>query len=309
MILKTVLAGLLALSGMMTACAQGQSEKSEEPAAVRQWLDVDYAGDQLEGHKLDIYVPQDGAERHKVIVLIYGSAWFANNAKQAAYGSMGKPLVDSGFAVVSINHRASVEARFPAQINDVKAAIRFIRAKADDYGLDTSFVGITGFSSGGHLSSLAAMTNGVKQYTVGGTTMDIEGTVGNHLTQSSRVDALVDWFGPLDMSRMEGCTGYKGADSPEAVLLGGAPAERPDAVALMNPMTYVDDADPMALVIHGDADSVVPYCQSVFFSEVLKAKGRLADFITVPNGEHGPVTFNEDTFRRMCDFFLNESKK
>lgn len=112
---------------------------------ITQWTDINYANDSLEGHKLDIYLPDGGQTEYKVVVLIYGSAWFANNMKQMAFQAMGKPLLDGGFAVVSINHRSSGDAKFPAQINDVKAAVRFIRAHADEYRLDTSFIGITGF--------------------------------------------------------------------------------------------------------------------------------------------------------------------
>src|SRR5574344_19452 len=235
----------------------------------RQWKDINYADDNLEGHKLDIYLPGNGQAKYKVVVLIYGSAWFANNAKQMAFQSMGKPLLNAGFAVVSINHRSSGDAKFPAQINDVKAAIRYIRGNAAKYNFDTSFIGITGFSSGGHLSSLAGTTNGVKSYTVGSKTVDIEGNVGNYKKFSSNVDAVVDWFGPIDMSKMENCSNTKGADSPEAALIGGAPADNLDMIALLNPMTYVDKNDPKFLVIHGDADNVVPYCQSKNFGSFL----------------------------------------
>lgn len=270
------------------------------------WSDVDYAGDGIEGHKLDIYVPDDGKTLHKVVVLIYGSAWFSNRDKQKAFECIGQPLVDAGFAVVSINHRASTEARFPAQINDVKAAIRYVRAHARAYGFDTSFVGITGYSSGGHLASLAGTTNGVKTYTVGKETVDIEGEVGQCLGSSSKVSAVVDWFGPIDMMRMDNCSAPKDGKSPEAVLLGVAPAENPDLVALLGPATYLDRKDPMFLVIHGDADPVVPYCQSERFAEALKAKGLLWDFVTVPGGKHGPVTFNKDTMKRMVEFFQKQ---
>lgn len=294
--LVTVLS--LALATSLSAFAEG-----------KQWLDVNYAGDHLEGHKMDIYLPDNDAPKHKVVVLIYGSAWFSNNAKGMAFQSLGKPLLDSGFAVVSINHRSSTEAKFPAQINDVKAAIRYIRGNAEEYGFDTSFIGITGFSSGGHLSSLCGTTNGVKTFKVGDTELDIEGSIGAFTSESSNVDAVVDWFGPLDMSRMANCETYNDDKSPEAVFLGGAPAENPDLCALMNPSTYLEESDPMFLVIHGDADNVVPHCQSKFFSENLTAKGKLQEFITVPGGQHGPVTFNDDTFKKMTEFFTAEAAK
>ncbi len=287
-------------SGMLSMSMMAQTLPS--------WSDVDYVGDGIVGHKLDIYRPADNKALHKVVVIIYGSAWYSNNSKENAFREIGQPLLDAGFAVVSINHRASVEAKFPAQINDVKAAIRYVRAHAKDYGFDTSFVGITGYSSGGHLSSLTGTTNGVKQYTVGKETVDIEGTEGTCLKSSSKVDAVVDWFGPVDMAHMQDCSTTKDEKSPEACLLGVAPAKNLDLVALLGPATYLDKKDPMFLVIHGDVDPVVPYCQSVNFSEALKKQGKLYDFVTVPNGKHGPVTFNKDTFSKMVDFFKKMAK-
>jgi acetyl esterase/lipase len=279
---------------------------------------VNYAGDSQEAHCMDIYLPETGKESYKVIVVIYGSAWYSNNMKQVAYLSLGKPLTDAGFAVVCINHRSSGDAKFPAQINDVKGALRFLRAHAAEYKLDTSFIGITGYSSGGHLSSLTGVTNGMRKRTVGNTTVDLEGTVGGNTDYSSCVDAVVDWFGPVDMAHMENCETVKDEKSPEAALIGGAPAENPDLVALISPITYVPTSAisassvkeyPRFLVFHGNADNVVPHCQSVRFSETLKKAGRLEDFVTVPNGQHGPVTFNEQTLSQMTDFFLKEAAK
>ena len=306
----------LAVGG--SAQPQGGFQMPENTATFK---DINYAGDNLEAHRLDIYLPQVQKPAYKVIVVIYGSAWFSNNMKQMAYMSMGKPLTDAGFAVVTINHRSSGDAKFPAQINDVKGALRFLRAHAADYRLDTSFIGITGFSSGGHLSALAGVTNGVKKRTVGTTTVDLEGTVGGNLDYSSSVDAVVDWFGPVDMAHMENCETVKDDKSPEAALMGCAPASNPDMVALVSPITYVSAAPtageqpspqknyPRFLVFHGDADTVVPHCQSVRFAEALGQAGRLEAFVTVPKGQHGPVTFNDDTFKQMTNFFLSESAR
>lgn len=273
------------------------------------WKDINYVGDDLGAHCMDIYLPENAKEKNKVVVIIYGSAWFANNMKAMAFMSVGKPLLDAGYAVASINHRSSGDAKFPAQIHDVKAAIRFLRGNAEKYKLDTSFIGITGFSSGGHLSSLAGVSNGMKTRTEGNTTIDIEGTLGNHTSESSHVDAVVDWFGPVDMSRMENCETVKDEKSPEAALMGGAPAEMPEMVKLISPITYVSDKTPRFLVIHGQADNVVPHCQGEFFSAELDKHGKLEEFISVPEGQHGPVTFNQDTYKKMVDFFNKESGK
>ena len=279
------------------------------PSVAADWKDINYAGDELEAHRLDIYLPKKGEGKFKVVVAIYGSAWFSNNMKGMTFMSLGQSLVDAGFAVVCINHRSSGDAKFPAQINDVKAAIRFLRAHADEYRLDTSFIGITGFSSGGHLAAMAGVTNNMKERTVGTHTVDIEGTVGQCLDQSSSVDAVVDWFGPVDMARMHDCQTVNDERSPEAALIGGAPADNPDLVALISPITYVVSEGPRFLVVHGEADTVVPHCQGVYFSDELKKAGRLEEFISVPNGQHGAVTFNEGTFKRMTEFFLKEAAK
>lgn len=276
-------------------------------AGGREWLNLNYAGDEKEYHNLDIHLPTIVKPAYKAIIVIYGSAWFGNNMKQFAFEALGKPLLESGFAVIAINHRSSSDAPYPAQINDVKAAVRFLRAHADDYHIDASFIGITGFSSGGHLASLAGTSNDVKVCTINGVSADIEGSVGSHPTYSSAVNAVVDWFGPIDMARMDNCKGPKEGDSPEAALIRGNPADNLEMIALLNPITFLDESDPQFLVIHGDADNVVPHCQSELFADALQEKGLLNAFISVPEGQHGPVTFNESTFGKMTDFFLKEA--
>ena len=308
--MRKILLSTLMLAFAIAGMAQPQGFGGfGQPQTEPDWKDVNYAGDDLEAHRMDIYLPKTGEGKYKVVIAIYGSAWFANNMKGMTYMSLGKPLTDAGFAVVSINHRSSADAKFPAQINDVKAAIRFVRANADKYRLDTSFIGITGFSSGGHLASLAGVSNGMKNRTVGATTVDVEGEVGGNLEFSSDVDAVVDWFGPVDMSRMHDCSTVNDGRSPEAALIGGAPADLPDMVSLISPIFYVGEGGPRFLVIHGDADNVVPHCVSEFFAGELRKAGRLEEFISVPGGGHGPVTFNADTFKKMTDFFIQESKK
>jgi acetyl esterase/lipase len=101
---------------------------------------VSYAADTLTGHRMDIYLPEHGEAPYPVVVVVAGSAWFGNDTKERAYRVMGVPLLDAGYAVVAINHRSSREAIFPAQINDVKAAVRFVRANASTYGLDPPFL-------------------------------------------------------------------------------------------------------------------------------------------------------------------------
>lgn len=297
---RTVLAVILAVFSFVTCFGQNPD---------RQWLNQNYANDEKEYHNLDIHLPDTEKTAYKAIIVIYGSAWFGNNLKQTAFETIGKQLLESGFAVIAINHRASSDAAYPAQINDVKAAIRFVRANAVKYKIDASFIGITGYSSGGHLASLAGTSNAVKEFTVGKKTVDIEGNIGNHTSVSSSVNAIVDWFGPIDMALMNECKSPKDKNSPEAALIKDNPADNPDMIALLNPVTFIDKTDPQFIVIHGEADNVVPYCQSELFAKALKEKGLLTEFISVPQGQHGPVTFNESTFKKMTGFFLKEAEK
>lgn len=275
----------------------------------KQILNLNYANDDKVYHNLDIYLPNSEQPTYKAVIVIYGSAWFGNNLKKSGFDALGKQLLENGFAVIAINHRSSSDAAYPAQINDVKAAIRFVRANAAKYKIDASFIGITGFSSGGHLASLAGASNNVKEFTVGKKTVDIEGNIGAYTSVSSSVNAVVDWFGPIDMALMDDCKKPKDGNSPEAALIKGNPADNLDMIALLGPITFIDKKDPQFMVIHGEADNVVPHCQSELFAAALKSKGLLTEFISVPQGQHGPITFNENTLKKMTDFFLKESKK
>ncbi len=308
--MKKKLLTLLFSLGTMILTAQGFQMPAGpgEGSYSRSWRDVNYASDGMESHNMDIYLPKEQKNKCQAIIVIYGSAWFSNNAKAMASASIGTPLLNAGYAVISINHRSSTEAIWPAQIQDVKAAIRYVRANAARYDIDPSFIGITGFSSGGHLATFAGVTNGVKTLTAGDVTVDIEGTVGDYLSAGSHVDAVVDWFGPVDMARMSNCEAPNDASSPEAVLIGKKdPRHEPDWVKLISPINFVDEDDPKILIIHGDADNVVPHCQSLYLKTAYDRAGVEAIFISVPDGGHGPGCFDAQYFQKMTDFFTIQS--
>jgi acetyl esterase/lipase len=269
------------------------------------YKDVNYADDGMSYHNMDIYIPQAKKIDYPVIVVVYGSAWFANNLKDAAIQTMAKPLLDAGFAVVAPNHRSSNEAKFPAQINDIKAAIRFIRGQAKKYNLDTYFVGITGYSSGGHLAALAGTSSTVKNFTVGKVTQDIEGSLGNYNGYSSKVHAVVDWFGPTNLWVIDSCRGKdtRQPNTPEEVLIGGKVDDNYDKCALLDPAIYIDKKTPPFLILHGDRDVVVPACQSeLLYSALQKAKVP-SQYVLVNGGQHGPGMFTDQYFKMMTDFF------
>ena len=315
--MKKASLSILILFALIYTCI-GQTPTNQQPRSwnmtpnyeySERWTDVNYVGDGKEYHNLDIYLPKEIKSTYKPIIIIYGSAWFSNNAKGAALMSLAQPLLDAGYAVISINHRSSGDAVWPAQINDVKAAIRFVRAKAKSYKLDSSWIGITGFSSGGHLSSFAGVTNGDKTLTVGNTTIDVEGSLGDFPSISSKVDAVVDWFGPVDMTTMNNCDSPNDDDSPEAALIGGDPRTNPEMIKLISPVFFIDKKDVPFLLFHGDKDETVPQCQSANFYEALK-KGKVkATYVPVPGGGHGPGCLVKENYDKMVEFFNQEGGK
>ncbi len=276
------------------------------------WLDLDYVGDGHTGHKLDIHLPKAGSGPFPVVISIYGSAWRSNSWKANTFTTgLGQKLLDNGFAVVSINYRSSGDAQFPAQIHDVKAAIRYIRANAEKFGLDNGFIGITGWSSGGHLAALAGTTNATTRTTVQGLDIDVEGNLGRYTQTSSKVDAVVDWFGPTDFLIMDRCGStlqHDAADSPESVLVGGPIQENTAKVALANPISYVQKGNPPFMILHGDKDPLVPHCQSEKLQEKLKAEGLPSELVIVPGGGHGPGVMIDTYYNKAVAFLKSEMK-
>ena len=278
----------------------------------KSWIDVNYAGDTLKYHLLDIYLPQVQKPNYPVVVIIYGSAWFGNNLKGVDLNTLGKVLLDAGFAVVMPNHRSSRDAKFPAQIQDIKAVTRFVRANAKKFQFDTTFIGITGSSSGGHLAALAGTSRFAKQSSIGSASADMEGEVGTHTKFSSSVNAVVDWFGPTDFLIMDSCgskMNHNAASSPESILVGGAIQENKDKCALANPITFVDASDPPFLILHGDKDPLVPYCESEWLYKALQKVKVESEYVLVAGAQHGPGLFEEKYFKMMVDFFLKQLQK
>ena len=270
----------------------------------QEWKDVNYAGDDQAYHTCDIYLPKQQKASYPVVIHIYGSAWFSNSSKGAAdLGTIVKSLLDAGFAVVCPNHRSSMDAKWPAQIHDIRAVIRFVRGEAKKYKFDTSFIATSGFSSGGHLASTAATTSGTKQTKVGTVDIDLEGNVGNYLNESSAVNAACDWSGPIDLTAMDCGESMKmGENSPEDVLLNSKLAKEPDKYLSLSATTYVDKNDPPVIIFHGEKDNVVPCCQGKKFFEVLKAAGVKTEATFVPEGGHGMGMYAEENLQKMVNF-------
>ena len=259
------------------------------PEGVRVYRDLKYVDkDPHERHVLDIYLPKQDKNvekeakveiKYPVIVWIHGGAWRAGSKNY----SPAIAFSAKGYAVVSINYRLSQHAIFPAQIHDCKAAIRWLRAHANEYSLDSDRIGIWGSSAGGHLVALMGTSGGVK---------DLEGDLGN-LDQSSKVQAVCDWFGPTEIHTMTAMTTIKGPidhdapDSPESRLLGGTLQENVEKAKVASPVTYVSKDDPPFLIMHGGKDPLVPLGQSELLHKLLKAKKVQVELKTYPDAGHG----------------------
>ena len=270
----------------------------------QEWKDVNYAGDDQAYHTCDIYLPKKKAKSYPVVIHIYGSAWFSNNSKGAAdLGTIVKTLLENGYAVVCPNHRSSMDAKWPAQIHDIRAVVRFVRGEAKKYKFDTSFIATSGFSSGGHLASITATTSGTKQTKVGSVDIDLEGNVGNFTSESSAVNAACDWSGPIDLTAMDcGDHMQMGDNSPEDVLLNSKLATEPDKYLSLSATTYVDKNDPPVIIFHGEKDNVVPCCQGKKFFEVLQGAGVKTEATFVPEGGHGMGMYSEENLQKMVRF-------
>jgi acetyl esterase/lipase len=287
--------------------------RKKEIVSSKHWLDIDYVGDRHVGHRMDIHLPKKKKKKCPVVISIYGSAFFSNNSKGATFSQgMGQALLDAGYAVVTVNHRASSDAIFPAQIHDIKAAIRFVRANTESFSLDKRFIGIMGWSSGGHLASFAGASNQVRTFEYQGETIDIEGALGPHTDVSSHVDAVVDWFGPTNFLIMDECGSSMQHDdpkSPESQLVGGAIQANKDKCHLADPATYISSNTAPFLIIHGDNDPLVPHCQSEYLFEKLEEKNISAELVIIPGGKHGPGVIIPYYIQQMITFFDRQYKE
>lgn len=301
-------------SGMGGFAGLGGDQSSQKQAEYSQkFSDINYAGDDNAYHTLDIYLPKEVKKSYPVVIHIYGSAWMSNNSKGAAdINTICAALLDAGYAVVTPNHRSISDAQWPAQINDIKAVVRFVRAKAKEYSLDPKFIATSGFSSGGHLSSVCALSNGVKVAKLRDAEYDIEGNVGEYTKYSSEVNAFCDWSGPTELLHMDcgnamafGAPGH----TPEENILGMPKEGNEDNFTLLSASGYIDSKDVAGYIFHGDKDFVVPSCASDFLYEQLKKNGVECYILHEPEGGHGMGMYSEDNLKKMTDFLNSQLAK
>ena len=241
------------------------------------------------GQKLDLYIPASTGGPLPVVIWTGGSAWLADSGKSLA-GRLALQLNPAGFAVAGVSIRSSSQIKFPGQLHDIKAAIRWLRVNASKYNLDAGHIAIIGDSSGGWTAAMAAVT---------GDAPEMEGNVGV-AGVSSQVQAAVAFYPPTNFLTMDAwalkpCQSagggmnfcHDGGSSPESLLLGCAIQTCPEKVRAASPMTYITAGDPPMMILHGESDPLVPHNQGESLYMALNKACKDAVFISLPKASHG----------------------
>ncbi len=282
------------LAGTLLVIAVG-APAQESPSGFTKTADVVYAD--VDGHelKLDLYLPADAASP-PLLVYVHGGAWRGGSKDRV----MTTAFVDDGYAMASLDFRLSGDARFPAQIHDIKAAIRFLRGNAGTFGYNPTRLAILGSSSGAHLATLVGVTNGEDE---------LEGRIGDHLDQSSDVQAIVSYYGASNLTTILALSTPHGLSvrSPALdLLLGGQPDEEVDLAQLASPIFHVDASDPPLLILHGDQDPQMPINQSHELHHAYKEQAIPVQFEVVHGAGHGGERFTDARRNALVKAFLDE---
>jgi len=234
--------------------------------------DVTYSVTDGVALKMDIYYPEVAEGTVPAVLYVHGGGWTKGDKRSGAGASEIPELISHGYLVAAINYRLAPQYKFPAQIEDVKCAVRFLRANAANYGIDPDHIGAWGGSAGGHLVALLGVTDA---------TADFEGN-GGYADQSSRVQAVVDMFGPSDLT-----VAFEGANTRLLEQVFGTTDHNSDIVKQASPVTWVSSDDPPFLILHGEKDTLVPPSQSEILHDQLIATGVPATLTIVENAGHG----------------------
>ncbi len=260
---------------MMSAPPLSSPGASSVAQPITQHTDIVYAtvgGRQL---ALDLYMPA-GIEHPPLMIWVHGGRWVLGDKSEVPMA-----FVAAGIATASVDFRQSDEARFPAMVHDIKAAIRFLRAKASEYGYRTDRVAIGGTSSGAHLAALVGTTNGHPV---------LEGTVGDHPEQSSVVEAILSYYGASNLTTILAQSTPQGLDvrvpALEA-LLGALPDQAHELAQLASPVAHVNRSAPPLLLLHGDQDPQMPVEQSFELEAAYKLRGLDVHFDVLHGAAHG----------------------
>lgn len=293
---------IFVLQAMHTANGQVPDKiKAMFPTETTFYHNVPYARDTLKKHLLDIYVPAAAKANTPLVIWIHGGAWMLND-KYADMGYMKQTVrsfIEKGYALASIDYRHSTTAIFPAQIQDCYEAVEFLYANATKYKLNKDNFALIGFSAGGHLASLLALSNN----------NNVAEFYPAKKKTTFQVKAVIDFYGPSDFLSMTagGDPNMKG--DPISTLLGNSPLKRPDVSKLASPCTYVDKNDPPFFIVHGEKDESVPYQQSVLLQSYLDIAHVKNELTIVKGAPHYGEMFDVDEIRTKLFAFLDSNLK
>lgn len=283
---------------LVFSCAISAQNENHPAANYSLVADVQYCTGGGKPLLMDVFIPRARLHRPTPAILwLHGGGWERGDKN----GSSGAEfLASAGFVTASIYYRLSGEAKFPADIEDCKCAIRYLRANALRYEIDSSRIGVAGASSGGHLALLAGTADEAAGF---------EGS-GGWAKVSSRVRAVVSYYGPTDFRTMDADFGPR-AQAAITKLLGLPFQKNPIQFARASPITYVSADDPRILMFHGDGDTLVPFSQSERMRDAYLKAGLEAELVKVGNANHDfepvsnkPLSISvEEIHRRTVDFF------
>ena len=265
------------LVGQLLFSISGGAAESNRCELIR---DVEYARVGEHSLKLDLHIPS-GKPRLPLIVWVHGGAWRSGSKNSVPL----EKLVEDGYAVASVEYRLSVQAKFPAQIHDLKAAIRFLRGHNRQWKLPSRKIVIAGDSAGAHLAALVGVSNGHAE---------LEGEVGTDRAESSDVQGIISFYGAANLTTILKHSTPHGLSVREpalGLLLGGQPEEEPALARLASPVFHVDRRDPPLLLFHGDQDPQMPINQSHELCGAYQLVNAPVQFVVVHGAAHGGAVF------------------
>jgi len=300
---RAALLSLFLLGALAPFSAQAQTCQTFSGLTYASWTASDGSTRNLQ---LELMVPSGASAPVPVVVWIHGGGWFQGSRTPIPSGVSA--LCSRGYAVASIDYRLTADAVWPAQMQDCKGAVRWLRAHADQYGLDPDRFAAWGESAGGQLANMLGVSGGLGTVSVGSVSVDLEGTMGGNAGQSSRVQAVVDWYGHSDLLRLRfypATTLHDPQGSPESKLIGGPIQKNPERTATASPVSFVSPDDPPFLILHGTIDDLVAFNQSELLADALRSRGVPVSFVPVPNIGHGGPSFFSTTNLQTVYQFLD----
>ena len=284
---RTILLSLAALLWLPVSIQAGETNRWQ---AIR---DVEYARVGEQTLKLDLHLPQN-KPRSPMIVWVHGGAWRSGSKTDMPLGK----LVEAGYAVASADYRLSTQAKFPAQVHDLKAAVRFLRGHGGEWRLPTKKILIAGDSAGGHLAALIGVSNGQAE---------LEGEVGSDRAQSSDVQGIISFYGGANLTtilKQSTPHGLSVRVPALDLLLGGQPEDVPALARLASPVFHVDQRDPPLLLLHGDQDPQMPVNQALeLWGAYQKAKAPVQLEIVHGAAHGGAMFYDEERLAVVKQFF------